>query len=75
MQTRSLGSNSLRSNLTYYRELAGAGLKGIESARREIRPSVPGWAPVAIGVVIGLLGAAMMGRRRTASPTPKATAA
>jgi hypothetical protein len=59
MQTRSLGSN-----LTYLKQLAGAGLEGIESTRREIRPSVPGWAPVAIGVVIGVLGATITGRRK-----------
>jgi hypothetical protein len=61
MQTHSLGSN-----LTYLKQLAGAGLKGIETTRRD-RPGVPGWAPVAIGVVIGLLSAAITGRRKTAS--------
>jgi hypothetical protein len=54
MQTSSLGSN-----LTYLRQLAGAGLEG----------SVSVWRPVAIGVVIGLLGATMTGRRKTASRT------
>ncbi len=69
MQTRSLASNSLGSNLTYLKQLAGAGLEGIESARREVRPIVPVWAPVAIGVVVGLLGATMTGRRKTVSRT------
>ena len=56
LESNSLESNSLGSNLKHLRQLAGAG-------------SVPAWAPVAIGAVMGLLGATVTGRRKTVSRT------
>ena len=67
-------AHSLQLDLTYLKQLIGAGLDGIESARREIdgavfvspsRPEV--WQPAAIGTIIGILTTPSAGSRKTAS--------
>jgi hypothetical protein len=65
---------SLDSNLAYLKELVGAGLDGIGSARREIdgdaftSPLRPvGWTPAAIGTTIGMFTVGLTGNRKSAS--------
>ena len=69
-------SHSLQLDLSYLKQLIGAGLDGIETARREIdagvfvspsRPHV--WKPAAIGTTIGVLATRSAARRKSASRT------
>ena len=68
--------HSLQLDLTYLKQLIGAGLDGIETTRREIdggvfaspsRPEV--WKPAAIGTTIGVLTTRLAGNRKSASRT------
>ena len=61
-------------DLTYLKQLVGAGLDGVESARREhagsesvSRPGV--WMLAAIGTALGLLTISLAGKRKSASRT------
>jgi hypothetical protein len=65
-----------QSTQAYLKQLIGAGLDGIESARHEfdggviaspLRPAV--WTPAAIGTTIGVLTTRLAGTRRSASRT------
>jgi hypothetical protein len=67
---------SLEFDLTYLKQLIGAGLDGIESARREIdggviaspsRPEV--WKPAAIGTTLGMLTTRLAAKHKSASRT------
>jgi hypothetical protein len=65
---------SLRSDLSYFRQLVGAGWDGIASARQELNSGVfPSprqavlWTPAAIGATIGVLGPRLIGNRKSAS--------
>jgi len=67
-------THALEFDLTYLKQLIGAGLDGIESARREhaggafaSRPAV--WTPAAIGTTLGLLTTRLGGKRNSASRT------
>jgi len=64
----------LEFDLTYVKQLIGAGLDGIESARREhaggVFASRPGvWTPAAIGTTLGVLSTRLGGKRKSASRT------
>ncbi len=68
--------HSLQLDLTYLKQLIGAGLDGIEIARRELdagvvpspsRPQV--WKPAAIGTTMGILATRSSGTRKSASRT------
>jgi hypothetical protein len=62
---------SLKSDLSYLRQLVGAGWDGIASARQELNSTSPRetaiWTPAAIGAAVGLLGPRLMGKRKSAS--------
>jgi len=60
---------SLKSELLYATEMAGAGLNGIASARQDFDRNLftPAWMPTAIGGGIGLLSRFLVGKRRSAS--------
>jgi hypothetical protein len=67
---------SLGFDLTYLKQLIGAGLDGIEFARREIdggviaSPSRPElWKPAAIGTTIGVLTSRLAAKRKSAPRT------
>ena len=67
-------THALEFDLTYFKQLIGAGLDGIESARREhagskstSRPGV--WAPAAIGTTLGVLTTRLAGKRKSESST------
>ena len=67
-------THALEFDLTYLKQLIGAGLDGIESARREhaggefaSRPGV--WTPAAIGTTLGVLTTRLAGKRKSASRT------
>jgi hypothetical protein len=67
-------AHSLESNLAYLRQLFGAGLDGIGSARHELDGSVfPSpleaalWTPTAVGATIGMLSTRLIGNRKSAS--------
>jgi len=64
---------SLRSDLTYSRQLVRAGLDGIAAARQELdgpftpRLQIAAWAPAAVGATIGALGTRWIGKDNRAS--------
>ena len=67
-------THALEFDLTYLKQLIGAGLDGIESARRDqaggIIASRPGmWMPAAIGTTLGVLTTSLAGKRKSASRT------
>ena len=66
--------HSLESNLAYLKQLVGAGLDGIDSARHELDGGVftsplqaVVWTPTAIGATIGILSTRLIGNRKSAS--------
>ena len=67
-------THALEFDLTYLKQLIGAGLDSIEIARREhaggVFASRPGvWTPAAIGTTLGVLTARLGGKRKSASRT------
>ena len=67
-------THALEVDLAYLKQLIGAGLDGIESARRDqaggIIASRPGmWMPAAIGTTLGVLTTSLAGKRKSASRT------
>ena len=65
---------SLRSDLTYFKQLVGAGLDGIVAARLEMNGPLftpplqtVAWTPAAVGATIGALGARLIGKEKRAS--------
>ena len=63
---------SLASDYTYVVQLLRAGLEGIGSARHEpagggaVLPERLVWKPAALGATVGMLGAHMLGNRKSA---------
>ena len=65
---------TLKSDITYIKQLAGAGWDGIAAARREwnggVFPSprqTAVWTPAAVGATIGILSPRLLGSRKSAS--------
>jgi hypothetical protein len=66
--------HTMESDFAYVKELVGAGLDGIASAREELYGGVfPSasqnavWPPTALGAAIGLLSARLFAKRKSAS--------
>jgi len=60
----------MRFDLTYFKQLLGAGLDGIAAARQESHGRVlqtVDWTPTAIGATIGALGTRLVRREKGAS--------
>ena len=64
---------SLKPDLTYLKQLVGAGWDGIAFARHEMRDGVFSppletvvWTPTAVGAAIGLLSTQLSGKRNRA---------
>src|SRR4030095_12567566 len=67
-------THALEFDLTYLKQLIGAGLDGIESARREhargaVAPRPAVWTRPAIGPPLGVLTTRVGGKRNSASRT------
>ena len=65
---------TLKSDITYIKQLAGAGWDGIASARRELDGDVftsplqtVVWTPAAVCATIGMLSPRLIGNRKSAS--------
>lgn len=65
---------ALKPDVTYARNLVGAGLQGISTARKEQKederiftPALARtvWAPIAIGAAVGVLAACLNGKRKS----------